>query len=505
MFSILKHDVRKHIGMPLLLLAIIYILFSIVERQSTLDTYEMFILHMLTEHYLIIYCMTPIFLLSICRNLEEDTPFLLVRCRNFTQYFYTKWLAVSIYAILFVLFQIIIVVIMGIGLPHGNVYPVNSSGQYELFYYFETIFSTPIMSAVSSSVYMMVGLAFVGMTILTIFHFFDRRVVTVLILLAYGIMAISIKIPALGSLPFITLNRYIILHHNFTMKNGVLWSIIGMIVLLIIQVLCIRFAWYRKISLSWNVARKGLFYYYARALWTRKNILLLCGIVGILTMWKAMNGPEESYQDYFIRFFYGQKIGSFHLITFLEQLIYYGTPLYLFAIFIETWCSDDNLPIFIRIKQKKKWLFAIVSNGLIIQIIYIALTFVLLFICALLTNKAWLTHTIPISESIHTSIWFVFIFLKIIELSILFLMFFLIFIWLKNVTATYLIVMAMHALNIVPSALLSYNAAGLITMARLQILEGSIGISLSKAFAVLLFGSILLLVVISRSYKRFFN
>ncbi|MDM5292982.1 hypothetical protein QUF81_07195 [Peribacillus simplex] len=504
MVSILRHDVRKHIGAPLLLLATIYILFSIVERQGNSDSYEVFVLRMLTEHYLMIYCMTPIFLLSIFRNLEEDTPFLLVRCRNFTRYFYTKWLAISIYAILFVLLQIIIVVIIGIGLPHGNVYPVNSSAENELFHYFVSIFSTPIMATISSSVYMMVGLAFVGVSILTIFHFFDRRVVTVLVLLAYGIMAISIKIPALGFLPFITMNRYIILHHNF-MENGVLWSVAGMIVLLSVQISCIRLVWYRKLSPSWNITRKGLFFYYAQALWTRKIILLLCGIVGILTIWKVMNGTEESLQDYILRFFYGQEIGKFHLLSFLEQLIYYGTPLYLLALFIETWCTDDNLPVFIRIKQKMKWLFAIVANGLIFQIIYISLTFALLFICGLLTNKTWTAHTIQISESIQVSIWPIFIYLKIMEFSVLFLTFFLLFIWLKNVTASYLIVMATHALNIVPNALFSNNPTGLGTIARLQILEGSAGIPMSKAFTVLMLGFILLLVFISRSYKRFFN
>ncbi|AMM95720.1 hypothetical protein UP17_25065 (plasmid) [Peribacillus simplex] len=161
------------------------------------------------------------------------------------------------------------------------------------------------------------------------------------------------------------------------------------------------------------------------------------------------------------------------------------------------------MPVFIRIKQKMKWLFAIVANGLIFQIIYISLTFALLFICGLLTNKTWTAHTIQISESIQVSIWPIFIYLKIMEFSVLFLTFFLLFIWLKNVTASYLIVMATHALNIVPNALFSNNPTGLGTIARLQILEGSAGIPMSKAFTVLMLGFILLLVFISRSNKRF--
>src|SRR5699024_6273158 len=125
-----------------------------------------------------------------------------------------------------------------------------------------------VVATFSVSLYMIAGLAFVGMSILTVFHFFNRRVVTVLILFAYGIMALSIKITGLGNLPFLTINRYIILHHNFEVENGVLWSITGMIVFFTIQVVLIQFAWYKKISISWNIKIKGLFFYYARALWT---------------------------------------------------------------------------------------------------------------------------------------------------------------------------------------------------------------------------------------------
>lgn len=505
MISILKQDVRKLTGAPLGLLAFIYILFCIVERQVTSVSYEVFVLKMLTDHYLLIYCMTPIFLLSIFRNLEEDTYFLIIRFRKFSSYFYTKWFAIVIYTILFVLLQIAIVLIMGIGLPHDNVYPLNSPTENELFYYFETIFPTPIVATISVCLYMIIGLAFVGVSILTTFHFFSRRVVTVLILLAYGIMALSIKIPVLGSLPFLTINRYIILHHNFLVKNGVLWSVTGMIVLFTIQVMLIRFTWYRNFSFAWKLRIKGLFFYYAHALWIRKNIFLVLGILGILTIWKSMAGIEESVQDYILRFFYGSEVGSFHLLSFLEQIIYYGTPLYLFAVFLENWCTDDNLQVYIRIRRKKTWLYSIISNGILFHVIYICLTFAYLFILGLLTEKSWVPHTIQISENIHYNIWTVFLCLKIMEFSVLFLIFFFLFIWMKNVTVAYLIVMLMHVLNFIPNVMFSYSPAGLVTIARLQILDGSTGIPLMQAFMVLLIAFILLLGLISRSYKRYFD
>ncbi len=505
MISVLKKDVQKLIGMPLGLLVIIYVLFSLAERQVTSDSYEVFALRILTDHYLLIYCMTPIFLLSIFRNLEKDTPFLIIRFQNFSRYFYTKWLAILIYAFLFVLLQIIIVLIMGIGLPLDNAYPIVSTGENELISHLETTFTSPIVAIVSVSLYMIAGLAFVGISILTIFHFFSRRLVTVLILIAYGLMALSIKIPILGSLPVPTINRYIILHHNLLVENGVWWSVVGMIVLFIIQVVLIRFSWHRNFSISWNLRIKGLFIYYARTIWTQKNIMLLLGILGLLTVWKSMIGNNESVQDYMVRFFYGSETGSFHLITFLEQLIYYGTPLYLFAIFLENRCSDGNMHVYIRIRRKKTWLYSIISNGLLLHIIYTCLTFALLFTIGLLTDKSWVTHTIQISENIQYNIWLILICLKILELSVLFLMFFLLFIWMKNVTVAYLVVMSLHGFTLIPFLLSSYNPAGLVTIAKLQVLDGSLGISLTQAFMILMIEFILLLGLISRSYKRYFN
>lgn len=131
--------------------------------------------------------------------------------------------------------------------------------------------------------------------------------------------------------------------------------------------------------------------------------------------------------------------------------------------------------------------------------------FAFLFILGVLTDKSWVAHTIHISEKIQCTIWPIFLCLKIIEFSVLFLLFFCLFIWLKHVTAAYLIVMSIHALNFIPSEIFSFNPASLVTIARLQIVDGSAGLSFMQAFIVLFIALFLLLGVVSRSYKRYFD
>lgn len=52
MISFSIQNIRKLTGAPPRLFAIIYSLFCIVERKATTDSYEVFVLRMLTDHYL---------------------------------------------------------------------------------------------------------------------------------------------------------------------------------------------------------------------------------------------------------------------------------------------------------------------------------------------------------------------------------------------------------------------------------------------------------------------
>lgn len=501
MVSVVQHNIRKQIGLPLLLYVVIYVLLALVERQTTTDYYFTFVLRMLTDHYLIIYCMTPIFLLSIFKLLEENMMLILVRCRSFSQYFYSIWLAIVAFSMMLVVIQIALSAIIAIGLPMNGSFPVPSSGREELFEFLSITYSSVFTAILGSSLYMAAGLSFVGITILTSHHFFHRKFVIGTVMLAYVLMVASVHVPAISELPIITMNRYVILHHNFVIHNGVLASVASMLVLTAVQVCAIQLFWHRKLilSLKWKIS--GLFSYYAQAIWTNKANIWLSVVVIVLVIWKASNGYAQSMQDYAVIFFWGQEIGRFHLITLLEQLIYYGAPLYVLAVTLEHMSSTDQLFVYVRSKRKRNWFLAFISNGLLYQLIYVMITIILLLIMGLLFGKTWTESAAHIELGLWASLFGA----KVLELSIMFLLFFLLFIWLRNVTAAYLIVMATHAVNICSVSWLAYNPAGLVSFARLQILAESTGIPVHIATWILI-GSFTFLVIINGySYKQFFE
>ncbi|KAB8137734.1 hypothetical protein F9U64_07975 [Gracilibacillus oryzae] len=246
MISLIKREWKGYLGSPLIFLIIIFLLYSYAERQETNETYEIYLLRVLTYYHLLIFCMIPVFLLSIYRNLSDDLSYVLIRFTKFASYFYTKWLGIFMFSAFFVALQVITVCLVGIGLPIGNYFSESLPAADTLFQTFKNSFSTPLATLIYSSVYMVAGLSFVGITITTLYHFFDRRFVVILIMFVYLVMIVGLKIEAIGNLPFITMNRYIILHHNIIMPNGVLWSITGMISLTFIQSIIIQKAWHWK-------------------------------------------------------------------------------------------------------------------------------------------------------------------------------------------------------------------------------------------------------------------
>ncbi|KAB8137733.1 hypothetical protein F9U64_07970 [Gracilibacillus oryzae] len=249
---------------------------------------------------------------------------------------------------------------------------------------------------------------------------------------------------------------------------------------------------------------KGLFYFYSRIMWTMNNLVPAIMIILVLTFWKGI-GQGESLQDDFLRFFYGQEIGEFNLLTLLEQLIYYGTPLWLLAAFLSQWFSRNHFTILIRSEQKRKWLRALMLTGLGFQVFYVGVTFLSITFIGILTNKSWNVSALQIGECLDNNIEIIFFCLKIVEFSLLYLFLLLLYIWTENATISFLLVMSLHMLNILPLDFLIYNPAGMVTFSRLVLLNGQT--EMPAIYVLSLLGSLLLLIAsfIRLSLERIFR
>lgn len=498
------HQLRNYFGLPLVLLSFINILLTYYRRDDPIDGYVVFVLKGLTDHYFIIYCFMPIFLLTILRNLQEESPSVLIRFKRFSHYFFSKCLAVVIYAVIFVSIQVLIILIIGSGLPLENTYVYTSGVEGELVEVFKAKYASPTLAVFSVLIFMIIGLGFIGISIMTIFHFFQRKVVITMILFSYVVMSLSIKISFLHWLPILGINRYVILHHNFLIANGTWLVAIEMGLLFLIQVTLVRWFWFKQLTLKIQVP-KGMMFYYTRALWTTKNFIIMFLVLSSLVLYKSILSGEETTQDLFVRFFYGLEPGSVHLLTFIEHLIYSCTPLYLFSVFLEKWCSPTSFHLNSRAKKKKTILSSILLTGFLFHVVYVVLSYILLFIVGVASNKSVVGNTVLLSQGITSNDFLAFGLWKIGEFTVLFLLLFFVFLRTKNVTIAFLSILVLHVVNLLPSTIFLYNPVGFVSIARLGWRESVTTFSWLEVSLFLFIVIGLLFVLVNYSYKRYFD
>ena len=505
MTAIFWRDVRKFFSGTFLLLIVGLLFFTLADRQSTGDSFEQFLLRILSEHYYITYFMTPVFLLSLYRNLEDPLPFLLIRSKTFPRYFFTTSSAIFMNTALFVILQLTVICLVAIGLPSQNAYPYENNAQNELFFEFANYIETPLLAAICCALVMIAGLSVIGITMQTIHHFLGKRVVVLAMIIPYLLMALGLKISFLHSLPLVTMNRYIILHHNFQSSSAWVWTLFGMLGSMAAVIFLIRYFWNYKVEIKSLWQPKGLFFYYTRTLWTTKNMVILLSVLVIILVWKEMTSLNVTIPDLFLSFFYGQQYGQFHMMSFLEQLLYNGTPLYLLAVFTESMGRQAHLTVLVRSKRKVNWLIAQLGNGLLFLTFYALITVLLIILVGLVSGQNWGGLTYPLVNS-HSDYWISkLVLLKSAELFFHYLAFLLLYLWTKSTTTSFLLVLSTHSLILLPFESVLFFPTGLGTVARLDILEGTTGMSIVQAATILGISVLFLFLIISSSYRRFFN
>lgn len=505
MFAIFLKLVQKCFTSSLLLVGIGALLFSLAERQLSTISYEQFLLNVITDHYYLTYCITPIFLLSVFRNLEEDSPFVLIRSKTFPRYFFTKFYAMVVQSSIFVLLQVVIICIVGIGLLFYNAYPIKPDGRNEVLLEFAQHINTPLLAFIICALFMVVGLSVLGIMMQTMHHFLERGMVTMITITLYLYMTFGLMIPEIGNLPFISINHFIILHHNFIAPTRWIWTVFALIFYVAAAIILIKYFWSYTIHKKWRIELKGPFFYYMGVLWTQKNLLILFGLVLFITFWKSMNGSQETMGDFFIRFFYGQSFENFHMLSFLEQLIYNGAPLYIIAVFMEKVSKSNHLVTFIRVRHKFDWFKAILGNGLLFLMMYVIVTVIVIFLIGMGSGRVWNGLTYPIEHTLSDHWILQLISLKLLDLIVQLLGFLCLFFLTKNVTLSFLAILATNALILLPFEEVLYFPIGLGSVARLNILEGTMGIPIVLAFWILILCIVFLYIASNAMYKRFFN
>lgn len=461
MKAILRRERERFFTGKIMLLVFGCCLFSLSERQTTEYSYVQFMLHMLSEHYYITYFMMPVFLLVVYKSLDDEVDYVLIRSRYYWRYFWTKALAFSLNIVGFVLVQIAVIMLVAIGLSTEQTFTVAARGNLaEILQIYAKYFHTPIMAIIAASGYMMMGLAIMSILFLVVHHYFGKKVVSIVMISLYVLMTFGLKIPGLNKVPFLFMNNYILLYYNYSSANSLMISVLSMALIIVITMILVKFYWNKQLNWSFELRGKGIAFYYARYLFTMKNVLVLTSIISFITIWKLINVtafPRATSKDFFTSLFYGHGVDEFYLIGFLEMLILNGVPLYLFAIFMEKIHREENLGLTIRLRTKRNWARTILRIAVTFIVMYVGMMVGISLVFAVMQG-------LPLDGGlglvIQVSV------LKFLDITFQLLLFILLFIWRRNVTLAFLIVLGTNFVGLLPITWAIYFPTGLSSLAR---------------------------------------
>lgn len=479
-----KQTLTKFWGAFLLL----FIVLCVAERQQFVGNGQLFIVKLLTDHYFIIFLMTPIFIQCLSKIMKEARMVELIRIRHYYNLALARWFAVMLFTVVFVTSVFAIAALMSIGLAFNNEW--QGTLDEELMAYLIATFQSPLEALISTSYFMIVGYSFVGCTFITISHFLSQKGTYILIVASYLLMILAFKVVWIDWLKYFSMSRFIILHHNFTPKFTWQGTLLIVMMSIIVQYIFMKKWRYKDkvLQIGWTTSGTGLFWYYARILFARKSMIIWFVWLLILIMVKASTS-EETVQNFIVRFFYGYTNGEVHLFTWLEQLIYVGIPIYLFAVFIQGWFVKRDWMLYIRIRSKQHWIQTVVFLIGLYVMSYVLLTLLLIISVSFFLDKNF----------VFDSIQLIYLFsMKVLEIGALIGLMFLLFILTNNVTLAFLCILGLFVLNFFSFVWTNYNLAGIGQLARIDTMNHSMFVSGFSYLAILF-------ICMSLFYKNYFT
>ena len=470
MKTLIKLELNKLTSNKLLFLLFGLIIFSMDERITQTLSSHQFILYIFTEHYYLTYLMMPIFMLSIYSSLGDDMEYILIRSISYWNYFKGKLAVYGIFSFVFVIAQFVVAFIMSIGLRSDNSFNVPNNPSYELFEYYSQHFSSVTQAIFINCIYMIAGLFIVSIAFFTINNFFNKKVSTKIIIIAYILMIFGLKIDKVNNLPIFFIDNYIIFHRNFSYDLKLFINILTMIAVLIVACILNKKYWNKKLKIK--DIRKNKISYYKRLLFSRYNIVIICSVLILMSFWGILkvNRSFESMNNYLVTLFVGHPVNDIRIIEFLEMLVLNTTPIYIIAIFIEQESSERSLFINIRFGKGIKWMNSILKTSMILVVSYVLLNIVIPIVIGIF-------YGIPIKGEVLGLVISIFI-TKSLDLSLQVLVLISMYSLSKNITLSFLSLLLFNALCFLPFKWCLYLPFGMSSLSRFKYIIGDYGLTL---------------------------
>lgn len=470
------------------------LIFSISGRVNHELSYEQHILSAVSDHYYLTYFMLPMVLLTCFSFLDDDGMPVILRFQSYHGYFLRKWFGSGIIALLLAIIQTAAILLSGIGLSLGNQWGLTAGAtEAELFIMLQQYFPTPIQAFIIFIFYQFIGSWLIFGICLCIGHFAGRKWSVRMNVVLYIISAVWIKVPAIQTLPLTSFNHLLILHHNLSIPYRFEVTGVTLLLLALIISASIRFLW-RGLP-SFQMQGRGIAAYYFHELMTRRNLLILCGVVLCIVLYKGLGDRMESGMEWIYTLFSGHGTGYFQVLPFFELLITGGAPLYLLAVFVEHRVSGQSIFISVRAKNRKNLMTGILS---------VSAKFVGVY--AMLWLAGGLLGTFFVGDRIEAPVFNVLLYavlMKYFDVFFQFLVMLCVYLFTKKVSIGFLVVLAGNMLCVLPGHGMAWFPFGLSSLMRISFTDSGIGISAVAALCIEISLVILLMVwMFAFGYKK---
>lgn len=521
MINMIKKNIDEFLSKKIWIIAFT---FSIVGVSLLQDakvanlTYWEFIIAAITDHYYILYFMVIFYLFSISKIIQDYNKVILIRIEKYIDYFVAQVISLFFISIIFVFIHIFIVAIIGYGLNIDNTFTMNTSyyNYNEVIGFYSTYFNTPILAITFVVVYMILGLTFIGIVLMIVNHFFDKRLVIIYMIVMYILMLISLRTDMDKFVPFLFMNNYVILHHALASLGK---NFYVMILSEIFFTGCILFIlkkyWYIDITFKKKlILKNGVVKWYLKMLFSRKNIVIMIASAIISIMNIRLRHSTLTIHDLIILQFYGHGIGYFDLMNFISLIIYNGIPIYILAYFLEKESNDRSLFATIRLKNKKQWFISVMRCGFLLIFIYVLASLCISFIIGAFLgmkfsgynymNDLFIQNELKIINSYY--LYWIILTTKSLELFFYFLVVVICYIYTRGCTLGFLLVQAGYSSYFLVGDMTKYTPVGIGSLSRISEFVGNQGIPYLFVMLILIIVNLVLYLYLrSGVYKRIFN
>ncbi|WP_211746983.1 hypothetical protein [Paenibacillus sp. Marseille-Q4541] len=520
MKAIFLRDIRRFLSVRLLFLLLGCTLFSLAERRGFSHSYDSFVLSMLSEHYYITFFMVPVFLYILYTHLENDMEYILIRAKKYPHYFRARAAAMTVNMSIFVLLQLAVFLVVGIGLEPKSAFPLPDPQNLslEVLTLFSQYFHYPWQAVIVSALYMVMGLSVLSILFMTLDHFLEKRMVAFITIAQFFLMvfAMKSKIPGLTRIPFVFINNYIIYMYNLTYPYALSVSLISLAMIAGGVIFFIHKHW--NTHLEWNARLRmprGITSYYGAQLFSAKNSMILLVFIIGFGLWKLLqvrSMPESTLADFLLYSFWGHGHGYMQPLDWITMILMNGLPIYLLALFLEKEKKDHRLLLTIRLHSKRHWGAALFGVSSLFLFVYTLLLIGGLLLLAIASGLP--PGEITLIPDLSMSLTELLLYLtgvKFLDLLFQFLFIFILFLWTRQVTAGFIGILVMYGLYLFPFSWTTYIPVGLSSLAQnrsFTVFTDSSAPGITGGMIMILLGSLIIissLYVLLSGYKKRFQ